>query len=346
MAKNLTFSMKHTPKITVLMPVYNGEKYISEAIDSILNQTFSDFEFLIIDDGSTDNSCEIIKSYKDKRIYLVKNETNLQIVKTLNKGINLANGEYIIRMDADDISLPYRFEKQIQFMESHTDIDICGSWVETFYDKQSIWETPEKDEDIKAYLFFNSAIIHPSVIIRKKSIIKHALYYRDEYNKSEDYDLWERSSKYLKYANIPEVLLKYRVEIKKNQNEYKKVQKRNTIQIRNRQLLELIPVIEDFDFQIHDKLTSIERNYPKNDIIDLNKWIQRLVTANKNKKKYDNIAFIKLLTHRFFTICNLSTHLGLWSFYRYHSFIYRKYVDISFWIRLKFFIKCLVKKQY
>ena len=128
-------------KATVLMPVYNAEKYVAEAIDSILNQTFNDFEFLIINDGSTDNSLDIIKSYDDPRITIINNETNLGLSHTLNKGIELARGEYIIRMDADDISLSIRLEKQIEFMDSNQHIGICGSWIQTF-DKsgnQSIW---------------------------------------------------------------------------------------------------------------------------------------------------------------------------------------------------------------
>ena len=111
------------PEITVLMPVYNGEKYLRPAIESILNQTFSDFEFLIINDGSTDNSESIILSYKDERIRYVKNENNLKLIKTLNKGIDLARGKYIARMDADDISLPTRLEREIEYMESHPE---CG----------------------------------------------------------------------------------------------------------------------------------------------------------------------------------------------------------------------------
>jgi glycosyltransferase involved in cell wall biosynthesis len=107
-------------KISILMPVYNGEKYLREAIDSILNQTFTDFEFLIVDDGSTDNSVEIINSYQNSRINLVKNDKNEGLVYTLNRGLSLAKGEYIARMDCDDISLPERLKKQIDFLDSNS----------------------------------------------------------------------------------------------------------------------------------------------------------------------------------------------------------------------------------
>ncbi len=334
------------PKATVLMPVYNGAKHLNASIESVLNQSFTNFEFLIIDDGSTDNSIEITQSYNDERIRLVKNDTNLQIVKSLNRGIQLAKGDYIIRMDSDDICLANRFERQINFMEDNPEIDVCGSWVETFFNKKRVWKTPEKDKDIKAYLFFNSAIIHPSVIVRKKSLTKYKLNYRQEYNKSEDYDLWEISSNFLKFANIPEILLKYRLEIKTNQLEYKKIQKANTNNIRNRQLSKLIPDLLDIDLQIHEKLTSIQSNYLKDDILELNKWIKNLITANKKINKYDNIAFIRLLAQRFYTICNLSTHLGLWIWKQYYLFEYKKHIRISFIEEIKFLIKCIIKKRY
>ena len=120
------------------MPVYNGERYLREAIDSILNQTFKDFEFLIINDGSTDLSVEIIESYADKRISLAHNGQNLGLITTLNRGFDLACGEYIARMDCDDISLPDRLEKQVVFMDNHPEIGICGSWVSAISDEKLI----------------------------------------------------------------------------------------------------------------------------------------------------------------------------------------------------------------
>ena len=114
-------------KATVLMPVFNGEKHLNEAINSILSQSFQDFEFLIIDDGSTDHSKKIIRSYQDKRIRFIENDRNLQLSRTLNRGIQLAKGEYILRMDADDISFPNRLEKQIQFMDQNLEIIASGS---------------------------------------------------------------------------------------------------------------------------------------------------------------------------------------------------------------------------
>ena len=123
-------------QVTVLMPVYNAEQYLREAIGSILHQTFTDFEFIIINDGSTDRSEEIIKSYTDTRIRYYKNESNLKLIATLNKGFDLAGGKYIARMDADDISLPNRLQLQFELMEKNPEVGLCGTWFENFTEEE------------------------------------------------------------------------------------------------------------------------------------------------------------------------------------------------------------------
>ena len=122
-------SQQIPPLISVILPAYNAERFLEEAIDSILAQTYKNFELIVLNDGSTDRTEEIILSYNDPRIRYIKNESNLKLIKTLNKGIALARGKYIARMDADDISLPTRFEKEIEFMEIHPDIGVCSSKV-------------------------------------------------------------------------------------------------------------------------------------------------------------------------------------------------------------------------
>jgi len=198
------------PKISVLMPVYNSEKYLKEAIESILNQTFSDFEFLIINDGSTDQSVNIIESYGDSRIRLIHNEQNQGLISTLNKGIDLSQGKYIERMDSDDISLPARLEKQFKLMEENEDIGICGTLFQSFGNHNYIPNHPEDSELIKAHLVFGCYIGHPTVMIRKSIFKKYNLRYDNNFKHAEDYELWTRVIKYSKFTNIQEILLHYR----------------------------------------------------------------------------------------------------------------------------------------
>lgn len=203
--KKLTFA----PRISVLMPAYNAEKHISQAIESILNQTFKNFEFIIINDGSTDNTVNIINSYHDNRILLIDNKQNMGLVTVLNQGLKLARGEYIARMDADDISLPDRFMKQIKYMDRHPKVGILGSWFNIFGEKINRVEKKLRLPKL-ADMIKTSPVGHPTVMLRKKFFDKYHLQYDPVYSHAEDYELWIRAIKYMKIANLPEVLLNYR----------------------------------------------------------------------------------------------------------------------------------------
>lgn len=210
MAENLNFMTSVVPKVTVLMPVYNGEQFLREAIDSILNQTFTDFEFMIINDASTDDSVEIVESYKDRRINLIHNETNIGLIATLNKGLALACGEYIARMDADDKSLPERLAKQVKFLDAEPDIAVVGTGIQMIDGSgHKIGPHilfPESHNLIRWRLCFSSPIVHPTVMLRKAEVLKVGGY-RPEAQQAEDYDLWERLSHICKLLNMREVLL-------------------------------------------------------------------------------------------------------------------------------------------
>ncbi len=205
--------------ISVVMPVYNAEKYVIEAVESILNQSYSDFEFIIIDDCSTDSSYQILQSYvtKDHRIKLFKNEINSKLPKTLNFGISQATGKYIARMDADDIALPERFAKQVAFMEANPKIGVCGTWLKVFNENiksiQSERCYPCDPEILKLnMLFVECSIAHPSVMIRRSVFYNNQPYEQEYIAKAEDYELWCRLIRRgVLFANLPEFLLYYRV---------------------------------------------------------------------------------------------------------------------------------------
>lgn len=198
------------PKITVLMPVYNCELYIQEAIDSILNQTFTDFEFLIIDDASTDKTIDIIKRYNDSRIKLIIKPINTGYTNSLNYGLKIAKGEYIARMDGDDISLPERFAKQVKLLDQNIDIVVCGTLF-SIIGANNIITVPQSHEDIKLAMLKDCCIAHPTVMIRKHCLDKFDLIYDVNKEPAEDYDLWTRLLPIAKLHNLQEILLDYRV---------------------------------------------------------------------------------------------------------------------------------------
>jgi glycosyltransferase involved in cell wall biosynthesis len=199
------------PLISVALPIFNGEAHLSEAVESILAQTFTDFEFIIIDDGSTDNTLALLRRYEaiDKRIILISSE-NCGLVSTLNKTIELARGEWFARMDHDDIAMPQRFEIQLKQLIS-SKADICGTWIKYFGDgNRHTLRCYESDDAIKVDMLFNSPFAHPSVMMRT-SLLKE-LKYDENCEKAEDYDLWVRAAQAnWKMTNVPEVLLKYRI---------------------------------------------------------------------------------------------------------------------------------------
>ena len=201
------------PEISVLMPVYNGALYIKEAIDSVLSQTFTNFELVIVNDCSKDSSLEIIKSYDDSRIVVIDNEINKGLISTLNIGLKYCRGKYTARLDQDDIALPERFEKQYKYMENNIDIDVVGSFTECIDSKGKsikITRNPTEPISIKYEFLFNNVMFHSSIFFRTDTIIKKGGY-SEEFIHAEDYEMYSRPKKELKCANIPEVLFKYRI---------------------------------------------------------------------------------------------------------------------------------------
>jgi len=201
-----------SPKISVLMSVYNGEKFLKEAIDSVVNQTFRDFEFIIIDDASTDSSANIIKSYQDDRIFYFGNEKNLGLTKSLNKALAFAKGEFIARIDYDDICYQDRFEKQMKYIDEHKDCKILFSDITKIDDSGNAipsYSRIRSSEDIYYLMHFINPVIHPTVLIKKELLID-AGGFNEEYQYAQDYELWSRLIYNFKFYKINKPLLYYR----------------------------------------------------------------------------------------------------------------------------------------
>lgn len=206
--------MQTQPAVSVLMPAYTAQDYVAIAIESILSQTFSDFEFIIIDDGSSDKTPLIIKEYakKDERIVFLQNSQNLKISQALNLGLEIARGEFICRMDADDWSYPNRLEYQLEFMRKNPEVVICGADIEVCDENLKTLNRriyPKTNADIRKKIFRLNPFAHP-VTFYQTEIAKKAGAYDPNFNLVEDYDLYFRLGKFGQFANIPKVLLKLR----------------------------------------------------------------------------------------------------------------------------------------
>lgn len=200
------------PRVSILMPIYNTGPYLREAMDSMLSQTFTDFELIVLDDYSPDNAEEILDTFDDPRIVRYKGEKNVGLSNVLNIGIDMARGKYIARMDSDDISLPNRLQVQVDYLEQHPEVDLVSVGMQLFGSKEEVWIREQNPEKVKINALFHSPVLHASSVWRKESFEKHSLHFEQEMVPAEDYDLWVRALlKGLKLVNLPDVLYKYRI---------------------------------------------------------------------------------------------------------------------------------------
>ena len=302
-------------KVSVLMSVYNGDRYLREAIDSILNQTLENFEFIIIDDGSTDASNQIIKSYRDPRLKMVKNEENIGLTKSLNIGIGLCCGEYIARMDADDISLPEKLEKQIEFMDNNPEIGIMGTKAaEINYRGEIILNKTAhntSDKAIKVQLMFGTCFLHPSVMIRRRMLERTGLCYDENFSTSQDYFLWWQLSSHTKFFNLSDVLLHCRKHSNRLSNYAIDDQNSNASRVRRlvvEALLERRLINKEFLF--HNMLMTKPRSEKLDQLNKAEKWLIHLVNENEKRYFFDRTKFRIAMGKTWLSLCQNSTQLG------------------------------------
>lgn len=277
------------------MPVYNTEKYVKQAIQSILNQTFTNFELIIINDGSTDDSLKIIQSFDDKRIKIIQNQINQGISFSLNKGVNLAEGKYIARMDADDISMPNRLEKQVEFLSNNPSIDFVGcsiKGIDRLGKPKRFSIRDYNHKRIECLLLFTCPFYHPT-IMAKKAVFAN-LKYDTKYDGMEDWELWTRIVRQYKTANISDVLLQYRrhenntsktIGLTKNSQLHQLLNKQlsHYMNIDDTQLTD-IHVATCTDFIILNRISKIDVEVSKN-------WLLKLNEINKKYAYFDNKNF-------------------------------------------------------
>lgn len=334
------------PRVTVLMPVYNGAPYLAEAIRSILQQTFTDFEFLIIDDGSTDESVAVIQSICDSRIRLVLNDMNMGLVATLNRGLGLARGEYIARMDQDDISRSARLSKQVSFMDKNPRIGVCGSWVR-FIPKayHFVWKLPEKSEEIRCWLFNAVGVAHPSIIFRRQLFVEYGLSYDPSFEYIEDFELWGRAIQYMNFANIQEILLDYRISPRQMCATYGAEQLEKMAQIRLQRVRELgIEPTQD-EQQFHEMIMN-NALPPEPECLDrTEQWLLKLEMANRAIGSYPADMFSRRLLDIWFSSCISLTETSFCSLRRCLMSPLWSTVSASAWHRMRALVAWVVQKR-
>lgn len=330
--------MKSSPVISVVMPVYNCAFYIQEAVDSILNQTFTNFELIIIDDASTDGTSGILKNFTDPRIKFVFKEVNEGVSAATNEGFRLAKGKYIARMDGDDISIKERFEKQVRILENNPSIYICGGWVQYQGGTNSIIKYKRTHSEIISELLIHCSICMGASMFRRKELA-HCFY--DEDKKSgEDYDFWTKVAWQGQMYNIQEVLLLYRVHSDQASIAHKPQQIQDDIAIR----LYLFKKI-NYDTKIYtDELIS--KMLLLNQPIGIKEfqlflaWINELVFLNRKSKVFPQKELKSVLKrikrNLIFSLYFKKTAIGINKKWRSQALLKLSINDAFFVINLKY----------
>lgn len=338
------------PRATAVMPVYNREEYLKDTIDSVLTQTFTDFEFIIVDDGSTDRSVEIIKSYKDPRIKFLQNDKNRGTSYSRNRAIDIAKGDYIFTIDSDDINLPQRFAKQIAYMDSHPEVGICGTWVKTIGELEGqMWRCAVKPDIVHCRTLFEAVLCHPSTIIRRQYLEDYSLRYSVELKRAQDWDLYCKGARHFQVANMPEVLVYYRWrKYGKNFSDEELMSQKfyyfYEIDKRNFQALNLQPT--EAEMLVHRRLGNPELKKDPTFVLEANQWLNKLYLANQVAKVYPQSTFHQVLAGYWLEVCSYISDSPLQAVKHFFDSPYLDIKNLTAISKAKILGRWLIKKIY
>lgn len=302
------------PLVSVLMSVHNGQTYLPAAIDSVLRQTLKEFEFIVIDDGSTDGSLALLDTYAklDNRIRLVV-QKKLGLSRALNRGLDLARGKYVARMDCDDVSLPHRLARQVAFMDAHPEVGICGSWVRIIGSApDEVWVYPPDHESIICHHLFASALAHPSTLFRASILRAHNLRYNVSLSYTQDYAFWTACGQVTRLANVPEVLLEYRRPAgRPNLGDYRRKQQEIADGVRKQELHRLGLTVSPSDLALHRSIALGCYEPTPEYLVSCRSWLQRILFANRQSHTLPEEALASELSKHWYSVCRYASSLGI-----------------------------------
>ena len=297
------------PRVSVLMAVHNGEPFLDEAVRSILNQTFRDFEFLIIDDASLDETWRLLHEYKDPRLRLVKNEWNMGLAATLNRGLDMIDCEFIARMDSDDISVPRRLEWQIDFMGAHRQVGIVGMWARVFgiASRKGLIRYPSGASQIQAFLLFANSMIHPTVMMRRQWLDKFGLRYDPFFSRSEDYDFLIRASSHFALENMNKVGLFWRMHPENATISYGHIMREQVYHLLSRQLMSIGLEVGYEELDFHYRIGAGERLGSEQELQRGEAWLFKMKDAALKSGYYEKDGMEDAVGRIWFRLCANST---------------------------------------
>jgi glycosyltransferase involved in cell wall biosynthesis len=293
------------PKVSVFMPVYNAENYLNESIDSILTQSFEDFEFVIVNDGSTDRSADVIKSYSDKRIRFIENPKNLGLIASLNIGLDICKGDYIVRMDQDDFSLPQRIEKQVLFMDENPEYGLIGCWFEDFGEniESKVIRYSGDDTYIRIRHLYQTHIAHPTAVLRKAVIDEHNLRFDPEYVHGEDYAFWVHMSAFCKLSNYPEMLVRKRDHPGNISNRYAQIQQNTCARVKQKQFEAMGVIISQEEIELYTRFANPDWTFSQDEMMLMHNLLEKMAIGNEGTNFIPKEPLKSYLAEKWFHLC-------------------------------------------
>ena len=337
------------PLVSVVLPVFNGELYLGEAIQSILNQTFSNFELLILDDGSTDGSLAVAQHYADldPRVRVYANEQNRGRAATDNWGYTLAQGRYIAKMDADDVALPQRLHRQYNFLEARPAVALTSSFLQTFGATRTVYEYPLSSEEVRAFLLFDTPVGNSSVFFRRDLLTKHPHLRYDEQipgTYGEDYDWLARVAQVEAIENQPEVLLRYRTYPAGERTELHAQRAAQVRLLCERVLMETGFQASDAELALHHALAHYPYNLGSRTLPEAHAWLLRLAEQNERLRYTDPLAMRRVVAARWFWACYHCPTTGVNAYRTFYAHSLSVGYVLPGWLRLRFWLKNTFRK--
>jgi len=337
------------PKVSVIMPVYNGERYIREAVESILRQTFTDWQLVIVNDASTDGTEKILESLKDNRIKIIKNDRNLGSVVSRNIAFKGCLSEYIAILDADDIAEPTRLEEQVAFLDAHPDFGLVGSWTKIIDENGTQIGRIAKDktpsEQIPIKLLFHNVLAFSSVTMRKSAM--PPIPFDDENVPTEDVALYLKMLPHSKFATLPKVLISYRAHSKGISKIYSAKKREVMDRLITAELKRLGISPSEEELKIHRTNFGYSGENVENFLQSREAWLEKLINQNRQAKIYPEKLFEKVVAEKWLESCDANARLGLetWKIFRRSPLSKIPHLQGNWKKFLKFFIKCLLAKD-
>ncbi len=296
------------PELSIIMPLLNTERYVGLAIQSILTQSYTDFELIIVNDASSDSSLEIVQSFKDERIRIFSNVRNQGIVFSRNLGLNAAQGRYIAPFDSDDIAMPCKFRKQLDFLNSHPDFGMIGTWARMIDEEGTVlnrkWKLSASPKHIPAIMLFRNYFVQSSLLIRREAIPEGG--YAAGFEIGEDYNMWNQVIRKHKVWNYPEYLVQYRIH-------NKGVSQQNTERLAEYEGKLLKLIFKPYGISIDDHLAELLLLVKNGDtikqaetLIEIERFLLQLLERNQKLLLVDQRALIKVVTNRWIKTCYLA----------------------------------------